>query len=201
MSLTNYYTLGITSAQQNTEKQTINHNNVSAVAASSTIITNSDTTKLASTPTTSTTTNSVTVTPSASQIENVPIITSVTVTPSASQTEHVPIITSVIVTPSASQTETVPLITSVSLTTTNQVQPVDSIITVPMAPVTVTTVVPKDNVVSSSLTSCIPSETTYSSKSGTLDVLFPVYLNSSYTQLDNEPETETEDSDWICVIS
>ena len=184
MSLTNYYTLGITSAQQNTEKQMINHNNVSAVAASSTIITNSDTTKLASTPTTSTTTNSVAV------------------TPSASQTEHVPIITSVIVTPSASQTETVPLITSVSLTTMNQVQPVDSIITVPMAPVTVTTVVPKDNVVSSSLTSCIPSETTYSSKSGTLDVLFPVYLNASYnTQSDNETETETEDSDWICVIS
>ena len=184
MSLTNYYTLGITSAQQNTEKQMINHNNVSAVAASSTIITNSDTTKLASTPTTSTTTNSVAV------------------TPSASQTEHVPIITSVIVTPSASQTETVPLITSVSLTTMNQIHPVDSTITVPMTPVIVTTVVPKENVVvSSSLTSCIPSETTYSSKSGTLDVLFPVYLNSSYTQLDNEPETETEDSDWICVIS
>ena len=163
MSLTNYYTLGITSAQQNIEKQTDNHhinssNNVSAVAASSTIITNSDTTtKLDTTPTTSTTTNS------------------------------------------ASQTETVPLIASVSLTTMNQIHPVNSTITVPMTPVIVTTVVPKENVVvSSSLTSCIPSETTYSSKSGTLDVLFPVYLNASYnnsnTKLDNETVTKTEDS-------
>ena len=186
MSLTNYYTLGITSAQQNTEKQTDNHpiinssNNVSAVAASSTITNSDTTTKLASTHTTSTPTNSV------------------------SQTETVPIITSITVTPSVSQTQTVPLITSVSLTTTNQIHPVDSTTTVPMTPVIVTTVVPKENVVvSSSLTACIPSETTYSSKSGTLDVLFPVYLNSSYTQLDNETETdtETEDSDWICVIS
>ena len=183
MSLTNYYTLGITPVQTSNSPIVNSSNNVSAVAASSTIITNPDsTTKLANTPTTSTTTNSVTVTPSGSQTQTVPIITSVSLTP----TNQVHPVDSTIVVP----------------TTTNQIHPVDSTITVPMTPVTVTQVGPSPYVaISSSFTSCIPSETTYSSKSGTLDVLFPVYLNASYNDSNAHSDTETEESDWICVIS
>ena len=77
---------------------------------------------------------------------------------------------------------------------TNEIHPIDSTTTVDMSPITV----PSDHATLS--TSCIPSETTYNSKSGTLDVLFPVYLNNdTNTQLDTDDSDS--DSDWSCVIS
>ena len=145
MSLTNYYTLGITPVQQTTEKNMIYHSNdnVSAIDACSTI-TNSE---LTSTPT-------------------------IPVSVSASSTEN----------------------SVVSVSETNEIHPIDSTTTVDMSPITV----PSDHATLS--TSCIPSETTYNSKSGTLDVLFPVYLNNdTNTQLDTDDSDS--DSDWSCVIS
>ena len=145
MSLTNYYTLGITPVQQTTEKNMIYHSNdnVSAIDARSTI-TNSE---LTSTPT-------------------------IPVSVSASSTEN----------------------SVVSVSETNEIHPIDSTTTVDMSPITV----PSEHATLS--TSCIPSETTYNSKSGTLDVLFPVYLNNdTNTQLDTDDSDS--DSDWSCVIS
>ena len=145
MSLTNYYTLGITPVQQTTEKNMIYHSNdnVSAIDACSTI-TNSE---LTSTPT-------------------------IPVSVSASSTEN----------------------SVVSVSETNEIHPIDSTTTVDMSPITV----PSDHATLS--TSCIPSETTYNSKSGTLDVLFPVYLNNdTNTQLDTDDSDS--DSDWSCVVS
>ena len=145
MSLTNYYTLGITPVQQTTEKNMIYHSNdnVSAIDACSTI-TNSE---LTSTPT-------------------------IPVSVSASSTEN----------------------SVVSVSETNEIHPIDSTTTVDMSPITV----PSENATLS--TSCIPSETTYNSNSGTLDVLFPVYLNND-TNIQLDTDDSDSDSDWSCVIS
>ena len=155
MSLTNYYTLGITPVQQTTEKNMIYHSNdnISAIDAKSTI-TNSDSTKLTNTHT-------------------IPVSVDIT---SASSTEN-------------------SVVSDYSIKTNeNEIHPIDSTTTVDMSPITV----PSENATLS--TSCIPSETTYNSKSGTLDVLFPVYLNNdTNTQLDTDDSDS--DSDWSCVIS
>ena len=88
---------------------------------------------------------------------------------------------------SASSTEN----SVVSVSETNEIHPIDSTTTVDMSPITV----PSDHATLS--TSCIPSETTYNSKSGTLDVLFPAYLNNdTNTQLDTDDSDS--DSDWSC---